>query len=432
MPTLPIPNTSLSAHTRGSAIACRSRYGALGLFVAGVILLVSVRPAESYEAQLTWRGVPGATAYRVYTRITGEPPRDETVNAATASGSQVSYVIDGLPLGPTAYFTVTALDDGGRQSLHSNQRFVSYPMVAQVIDSDSDGLTDAEEDVNLNGFFDPGETDSQSADTDGDGWSDGYEREITGTDPLDSDSDNDGIMDGLDTCHDIDGDGFGATAIVGTTCPVDNCINVFNPAQSDDDADGRGEACDPCTNIAGDRDMHYKHLVVFNKIYLDPKSGNDQLTIKGDFTLREGGSFLDLAPGTDGVRIVVANDDGVDRLDITVPAEMHTGARKSRGWRYSNRSHAWKYVDRTSVPINGLRKLLVKDRSKRSPGEVRILLRGRNGHYPVTSDDTPMRASVVLGDISASLAGDCGESAFVGDDCFFNRIGRKMTCVRKD
>jgi len=50
------------------------------------------------------------------------------------------------------------------------------------LDSDGDGLLDSEEDLNRNGKLDHGETDPYLADTDGDGTSDGREREI-GTDP---------------------------------------------------------------------------------------------------------------------------------------------------------------------------------------------------------------------------------------------------------
>ncbi|WP_418765001.1 adventurous gliding motility protein AgmC [Myxococcus xanthus] len=57
-----------------------------------------------------------------------------------------------------------------------------------AVDTDGDGLTDAEE-VVLG-------TDPENADTDGDGLPDGIEVNTAGTDPLDDDSDDDGILDG--------------------------------------------------------------------------------------------------------------------------------------------------------------------------------------------------------------------------------------------
>ncbi|WP_284668648.1 Ig-like domain-containing protein [Myxococcus sp. SDU36] len=59
---------------------------------------------------------------------------------------------------------------------------------AVAVDSDDDGLTDAEE-IALG-------TDPNNPDTDGDGLPDGIEVNVAGTDPLDDDTDDDGILDG--------------------------------------------------------------------------------------------------------------------------------------------------------------------------------------------------------------------------------------------
>lgn len=72
-------------------------------------------------------------------------------------------------------------------------------------DRDGDGLPDDVEDVNQNGFYDPGETNYLLADTDGDGIPDGAEdanrNGITDsgeTNPRNADSDGDGVFDGAD------------------------------------------------------------------------------------------------------------------------------------------------------------------------------------------------------------------------------------------
>jgi hypothetical protein len=57
----------------------------------------------------------------------------------------------------------------------------------ETTDPDGDGLTTAEEDANSNGIVDPGETDPNNPDTDGDGYLDGYE-EDQGSDPNDPSS----------------------------------------------------------------------------------------------------------------------------------------------------------------------------------------------------------------------------------------------------
>lgn len=67
-----------------------------------------------------------------------------------------------------------------------NGNVVSIP-VSPAIDSDDDGIPDIEEDPNLNGLPDVGETDPENEDTDGDGSRDGVEQR-TGTDALDATS----------------------------------------------------------------------------------------------------------------------------------------------------------------------------------------------------------------------------------------------------
>jgi hypothetical protein len=71
-------------------------------------------------------------------------------------------------------------------------------------DYDNDGLLDGEEDEDINGRVDPGETDPNDEDTDDDGlWdgdiqnNDGIDGEKTlGTNPIDNDTDDDGLWDG--------------------------------------------------------------------------------------------------------------------------------------------------------------------------------------------------------------------------------------------
>jgi hypothetical protein len=64
-------------------------------------------------------------------------------------------------------------------------------------DSDNDGLSDGDEDLNHNGVYDVGETNLLDADTDDDGLSDGEEATL-GTNPFVADTDGDGLNDGLE------------------------------------------------------------------------------------------------------------------------------------------------------------------------------------------------------------------------------------------
>lgn len=106
----------------------------------------------------------------------------------------------------------------------------SEPAVQEPVDTDGDGLTDAEEaelgtdamsaDTDGDGITDAEEielgTDATVADTDGDGLNDGSEVNSHGTDPTNPDTDGDGLNDGEEvneyrtdpTSADSDGDGL--------------------------------------------------------------------------------------------------------------------------------------------------------------------------------------------------------------------------------
>jgi Fibronectin type III domain len=142
--------------------------------------------AGAYTVKLRW-DAPGDSAvagYRLYVREDGGDygaPRD-VVPESAPDGLTTS--VGDLAIEHTYTFALTAYTADGRESARSNERTIGYPEAAAVVDSDGDGLTDAAEDVNLNGVQDPGETDRFLADSDGDLVPDGVER-ARGTDPLD-------------------------------------------------------------------------------------------------------------------------------------------------------------------------------------------------------------------------------------------------------
>ncbi len=88
-------------------------------------------------------------------------------------------------------------------------------------DTDVDFLLDGQEDANLNGRWDPGETNPTDSDTDDDLLLDGIEVGLR-TSPLDADSDDDMLIDGIE---DTDKDGF-------------TDIGETDPASPDSDGDG--------------------------------------------------------------------------------------------------------------------------------------------------------------------------------------------------
>ncbi len=143
--------------------------------------------ASAYGVKVRWGASTDASiaGYHLYIRESGGEygaPRD--VDPTVDPDGGLTTVLSDLDIERSYTFALSAYTADGLESPRSNERTIGYAEAAAVIDSDGDGLTDAEEDVNLNGIRDPGETDRLVADTDGDSIPDGLERE-RGTDPLD-------------------------------------------------------------------------------------------------------------------------------------------------------------------------------------------------------------------------------------------------------
>jgi hypothetical protein len=142
--------------------------------------------ASAYSVKVRWGASadPAIAGYHLYVRDSdGAYGAPRTVEPILDDDGGLTAVLSDLDLERTYVFALSAFAADGLESPRSNERTIGYAEAAAVVDSDGDGLTDAEEDVNLNGIRDPGETDRLVADTDGDGVPDGIERD-RGTDPL--------------------------------------------------------------------------------------------------------------------------------------------------------------------------------------------------------------------------------------------------------
>jgi hypothetical protein len=145
--------------------------------------------ASAYSVLLRWRGAPAANiaGYHLHVRENGGSygsPIDVQAEDAGAL-DHFEALLDDLATETTYTFALSAYTFDGRESELSNEQTIGYANAAVVVDSDDDGLTDAQEDVNLNGRRDAGETDRLAADSDGDRVPDGIEV-AHGSDPLDA------------------------------------------------------------------------------------------------------------------------------------------------------------------------------------------------------------------------------------------------------
>jgi len=161
-------------------------------------LLAGPTVASAYSVAVRWTGtnLPSAAGYRVYVRPAGgteRAPVDVPLPRHDGSG-RFEIVISDLQIETTYTFVMSSYGYDGTESDRSNSYTIGYAQAATVIDSDHDGLTDAQEDVNRNQRVDAGETDRMIADSDFDSVPDGLEREF-GADPLDPNSPSCGPLD---------------------------------------------------------------------------------------------------------------------------------------------------------------------------------------------------------------------------------------------
>jgi hypothetical protein len=150
------------------------------LALAALILPAATAAAAlrtTYAVRVRWKPVSDATVagYRVWVR-----PLSSTTATAQNAGlptpaadGTMSYTLSSLSVRTDYAFSVSDYRRDGTESPRSNEVTSGYAQVAALVDEDGDGLTDAQEDKNLNRVVDPGETDPLNPDTDGDGVPDG-------------------------------------------------------------------------------------------------------------------------------------------------------------------------------------------------------------------------------------------------------------------
>lgn len=153
--------------------------------LAALILAVCVSHADAYRVRLAWRPVTGVSGYKLYARQNGYPnPIAVDLGQPIADASGIlHYDHAGLLVETTNSFSLATYNAARVESAPSNELSVGYATAATVVDSDGDGLTDAQEDRNRDLTRQAGETDRLRSDTDGDGTTDGAEV-TAGTDPL--------------------------------------------------------------------------------------------------------------------------------------------------------------------------------------------------------------------------------------------------------
>ncbi len=256
------------------------------------------------------------------------------------------------------------------------------------------------------------------------------------------DLDSDGVPDGCDVCPaepggDLDGDGL---------CPaVDNCPDDANVGQEDADADGVGDACDVCAEgddtVDADGDGvpdacdicvfadgslpdAVKPKIRFKFVNTDATFGNDRIAVRAEFVLSNPLGFTVIDPLNTPVRVRVSESTGDALIDVTLPT-VSFGGSGTAGWTVNGKANKWSFKDKTGSPAAGISGLSITDRSKKSPGQIRIKVVGKDAPYDVDYGSAPVNALFTVGD---PIDGDCVETGFTALDCQYLALGQTLSC----
>lgn len=148
----------------------------------GTLLLAGKCNEEAGVLDLEWSGTNQQGEYSIY--ITGEGQKYNLID--TLQDTTYSYDVKEIAYGFKCYI-VQRIDDKTLKSNVLNVLYKDGKLIADIPDTDNDGLYDYLEKVIG--------TDSNNADTDGDGLNDYYEYMVLNTNPLKVDTDGDGISD---------------------------------------------------------------------------------------------------------------------------------------------------------------------------------------------------------------------------------------------
>ena len=291
------------------------------------------------------------------------------------------------------------------------------------------------------GYLDPGEQCDDGNNLNGDGCSASCTLELCGNDVVDGGEQCDaGAANGLDNCCstscqllDPDGDGI---------CNRDDIC----PADADNDSDGDGFCIggafnppavgggDPCSRLPG-AGAWIAPKAVFTKLALP--AGDEKMTLKGAFLVASGGPALALE--TFGVHVRVIDNARNLIVDERIPGGAYLSSGLAIGWKVSGTPPVkWTYIDKANKPPlqNGIKKVVVTDKSAQTPGLITVVVAGAGGIYALAPGQEPLTVTVALNDTalpSGSAPGTdrCGEVVFASPpsvpSCVLSRSDR-LTC----
>jgi hypothetical protein len=221
----------------------------------------------------------------------------------------------------------------------------------------------------------------------------------------------------------------------------DDCPGTFGGG--DDDGDGICDALDYCTDVDGQRTFVEKPAskLVVGKIMSDTDPKNDTLKLAASFVLPEGRSFADFDPAHDGALVALQTVIGGYTQAVAVFRLFPRAydGKGSFGWLGNGKGTVWRYIpeddSKRALRPNGVDKMVVTDKSSKTPRLVQVKLQVKAGEFDVaTAGVPPVRVTVAL--LSPDSVnyptkyplGLCAHRTFGVDECTTNQKGDTTTC----
>lgn len=162
----------------------------------------------------------------------------------------------------------------------------------------------------------------------------------------------------------------------------------------------------------------------------DDPAGNERLRIKGQWVLGNTEDVID--PITYGFGFRLDDKDGNQVLARTVPGGL-APSNRDPGWKTNKKVTRWLYKDRDGAQAEGVTKVIITDKSRRTPGLYTFLLLGKDGDFQIDPAALPLTLTVVLGNGLQTSNDQCASLAFnpaTGDKPRCDAGGRNDSRIR--